>query len=337
MSGRRLAAGGLAALLATVVVCVVLVSGGGGGDRRSVLAQTPPESFAQWYQSQSAAAWFGDSKMPRRVQVGNQVFSEPEQKGKWLTRRDLKGIPAVLETEHKRKLKSEAVELAMARLASKKKDEGLARALRQKLAGAGDIASLKRLASAAPEAEQKPFNSQASLVSPEPPRTRRVLPKLFQVLDQYRPAETEADGADLPENRIFGAIEALDKNLMNRTTSSFADALSHHAPPSAADIAKEEAAEEERRRAEAEAEQAMVTAGSSLQDMLNKQMALKAEQAETLSQLTSTLNDVLDPKGYTSADITQCGDHCAEVQVATAAQDGGAKKAEAGGVSAVPL
>lgn len=53
-----------------------------------------------------------------------------------------------------------------------------------------------------------------------------------------------------------------------------------------------------------------------LQAILNKQMKLKTEQADKLSELRTKLNDVLDPQGYTDADITQCGDHCAEVQIA---------------------
>ena len=64
----------------------------------------------------------------------------------------------------------------------------------------------------------------------------------------------------------------------------------------------------------------MASAGPKLQAILNKQMKLKTEQADKLSELRTKLNDVLDPQGYTDADITQCGDHCAEVQIAAERQ-----------------
>ena len=265
-----------------------------------------------------------DRSMPKKVQVGNQEFSEKENKRKWLTKTDLKGIPAVLKAEHVKKLKQEAVQLAMARLARNQHADGLAKALKQQLAGYGNVAELNKIARAAPTAgKRRAAEAQAPAHSE---KTQQLFQELFQLLDGagsqpiYKPMVTEGDGPDLPENRVLGVIDVLDTKFLNRTVSSFAASEQHHLAKTPEEIAKEKAAEAEKKAAEEAAEQAMVTAGSKLQDMMNKQLQLKAEQATKLSQLGKTLDDVLNPQGYSDADITQCGDHCAEVQIAAARQ-----------------
>ena len=201
---RRLAVGGLALGLALALACVA-VQGAWVQEEapRALLsraAKAPPEkakvpagnvlakqSFATWYQQQSAAAWFGDDTMHRKVQVGNQQFTEKSKKRKWLTKEDMKGIPAVPKAERAKKLKREAVQLAMARLAAKDRRGGLAKALKQQLAGYGDA------------------------------HTQQLL-QLQQLADDkekiYKPIETEGDGYVAKECCTSWTIGSLAKMLV---------------------------------------------------------------------------------------------------------------------------
>jgi hypothetical protein len=303
---RRLAVGGLALGLALALACVA-VQGAWVQEEapRALLsraAKAPPEkakvpagnvlakqSFATWYQQQSAAAWFGDDTMHRKVQVGNQQFTEKSKKRKWLTKEDMKGIPAVLKAERAKKLKREAVQLAMARLAAKDRRGGLAKALKQQLAGYGDA------------------------------HTQQLL-QLQQLADDkekiYKPIETEGDGPDLPEGRVFSIVKGLETKFLNRSTDSFAANKKHHEEPTPEQVAAENAAEEARKAEETKTTAVIATMEPKLQDIFNKQMKLKAEQADKLNELSKELDDVLTPQGYNDADITQCRGHCAEVQIA---------------------
>lgn len=326
--GRRLAVGGLAVLLAAALVVATRESAtpaelleraaASGKPAVQKAGRTQKLSFAQWYQEQSAAAWFGDDTMPKKVQVGNQHFAEKNDKTKWLTQQDLNGIPGVLQAAHAKKLKHEAVQLAMARLAAKQHANGLATALKQQLAGYGDMAELNRIGD--DEAKRLAHKAPAAAV-----KGRAALQELFQLTQKlegadaeeiYRPIATEGDGPDLPDDRIFSIVNGLDNKFLNRSTTSFKANKKHLLAKTPEEIAQAKADDAAKKKAEDDAEAVISQAAPKLQAMLTKQMQLKTEQADKLSQLTKTLDDVLTPQGYADADITQCGDHCAEVQIA---------------------
>jgi len=346
--GRRVAAGALALALALALACVAVRDGAGGGAAllarpaaHAGAAQAPAgrrldgaqkQSFARWYEQQSAAAWFGDDTMPRHVQVGSEQFKATSNKAKWLTKQDVKGIPAVLQAKRAKMLKREAVQLAMARLAAKDRRGGLAKALKQQLAGYGAVAELRRLAAKTTPAAAAPAGAArtqqlaaakatpAAAVPAGAARTQQLL-QLPQLADAdaeqvYRPIETEGDGPDLEEGRVLSIVKDLETKFLNRSTGAYAANRKHHEEKTPEEKAAEKAAEDARKAEEAKTEAVMASAGPKLQAILNKQMKLKTEQADKLSELRTKLNDVLDPQGYTDADITQCGDHCAEVQIA---------------------
>lgn len=332
---RWLVVRGLAVLLLVALACVAVRESPAVGPREMLgtafAKKARPAkhklSFAKWYEEQSAAAWFGDDTMHKQVQVGHQEFKEKENKAKWLTKQDMKGIPVVLQAEHAKREKHEAVELAMMRLAAKSKARGLAKALKQQLAGYGNIAELNKLV-------KKPAEERAAKPA-RLARTQAHTQKLFQLskslragseLTQsledvgeqkiYKPMITEGDGPTLPEDKILGIVERLDTNFLNRTTSSFAANKKHLKGMTPAEVAKENSEKAARRQEEAKTEAVMASAAPTLQDMLNKQMQLKVEQEQKLKQLSTTLDDVLNPQGYKDAVINQCGDHCVEVQIA---------------------
>ena len=331
--GRRIAVGGMAMLLAVVLAMVATRDTRPGNlsleeQARTVAAtpllkdRAPKLSFAQWYQQQSAAAWFGDDTMPQKVTVGHQNFAEQGEKTNWLSKQDMKGIPTVLQAEHANKLKKEEVQLAMARLAEKHQNGNLAHALKQQLAGYGDIAELNKLVPKEPASLPK-ARAVDKLVTPVVKGAKmQELLRMTQKLGEtdaeqiYRPVPSEGDGADLPEERILSIVEGLDTKFLNRSTASFQQNEKHHLGKTPEVMAEEKAAEAAQKKAEHDAEAIMAHTAAKLQNMLNMQMQLKTEQADRLSQLTKTLHDVLSPQGYSSAVITQCGDHCAEVQIA---------------------
>ena len=261
-----------------------------------------------------------DGTMHKKVQVGHQEFAASGNKAKWLTKQDLQGIPAVLKAARAKKLKHEAVELAMARLAAKQKSNSLAKALKQQLAGYGDMAELNKLAPKVPAVARPAATAKFAHVT-QSPATQKLfeLPERLQSGTQqlwevaplqlsaedkpstgpgeiYRPTPTEGDGPDLPEGRILNIVSALDTKFLNRSTSTYAANTKHHQAKTAEEVAKEKAEEAARKAEEEAAEKVMSSAAPKLKDMLNKQIETGKEQDIKLAHLTTTLNDILDPQ-----------------------------------------
>lgn len=265
--------------------------------------------------------------MHKKVQVGHQEFSETGNKAKWLTKQDLKGIPAVLKAARAKKLKHEAVELAMARLAAKQRASGLAKALKQQLAGYADMAELNKLAKLAKAGLAKTGVTEERAVTAN--KASASMQKLFELTQRpggamfqqlwkvvplklsaqdapnagsdeiYKPTPTEADGPDLPEGRILSVVAALDTKFLNRSTSTYAANEKHHLKnegKTPEEIAKEKAEEVARKAEEEATEKVMASAAPKLQDMLSKQIETGKEQDLKLAHLSTTLNDILDPQ-----------------------------------------
>jgi hypothetical protein len=261
-----------------------------------------------------------DGTMHKKVQVGHQEFAASGNKAKWLTKQDLQGIPAVLKAAQAKKLKHEAVELAMARLAAKQKASGLAKALTQQLAGYGDMAELNKLApkvqaevrsTATAKIAQTAASPATQKLFELPERLKRGTQQLWEVAplklsaedepsagsgEIYRPTPTEGDGPDLPEGRILNIVSALDTKFLNRSTSTFAANEKHHQAKTAEEVAKEKAEEAARKAEEEAAEKVMSSAAPKLRDMLSKQIETGKEQDVKLAHLSTTLNDILDPQ-----------------------------------------
>ena len=223
--GRWLAVCGLSVLLALALACVALRDAPSSIIRPSQLLAKQP-SFATWYQEQSAAAWFGDDTMPKKVHVGNQEFAEKNKKAVWLTKSDMTGITAVLRAQQAKKRKNEAVQLAMAKLMAKQKGNDLATVLTQGLKTRQPKEPVLSVRSAnAAHANGKVKTQELFQLT-----QKLEEPEFNGQIDKhgiYRPLQTAGDGAELPWRKVVGTVNALNEKFINRSTSTYDENMKH--------------------------------------------------------------------------------------------------------------